>query len=414
MAATVVPCKYKTGRVLGEGTYATVREAVHIESGKRYAVKVISKKLMQGKENMIRNEIAVLGQISVGHANILTLTDYFETLNNLYLVTELAEGGELFDRICRKGSYYEHDAAQLVRTICQGVAYLHSKEIVHRDLKPENLLFKTEAEDSELLIADFGLSKIIDKEKFDLLTTTCGTPGYMAPEILQRSGHGKPVDMWAIGVITFFLLSGYTPFDRQNTVDEMHAIIKSEYSFEPPEAWDGISDTARAFVRALLIANPNERMTAVQALDHPWLTQYQQKQPAAPTAAATTGMDHYLQHYQYPQNPVQQPTYQHIQRPLPPLPLPQQYSYSTNATANVNGNVNNHEDVSMDMDGVESATMPQHDLLPNMKARMQARRRFRNAIQAVKAANKFRGLQDELMRRPQPEDVSHVLASPPH
>ncbi|KAF9908664.1 hypothetical protein EC991_009592 [Linnemannia zychae] len=244
-AVLVVPCKYKTGRVLGEGTYATVREAVHVESGKKYAVKVISKKLMQGKENMIRNEIAVLGQISVGHANILTLTDYFETFNNLYLVTELAEGGELFDRICSKGSYYEHDAAHLVQTICQGVAYLHSKEIVHRDLKPENLLFKTKAEDSELLIADFGLSKIIDKDKFDLLTTTCGTPGYMAPEILQKSGHGKPVDMWAIGVITFFLLSGHTPFDRQNTVDEMHAIIKSEYSFGPPECWDGISDTGK-------------------------------------------------------------------------------------------------------------------------------------------------------------------------
>ncbi|KAG9067590.1 hypothetical protein KI688_012375 [Linnemannia hyalina] len=411
MAATVVPCKYRTGRVLGEGTYATVREAVHIESGKRYAVKVISKKLMQGKENMIRNEIAVLGQISVGHANILTLTDYFETLNNLYLVTELAEGGELFDRICSKGSYYEQDAAQLVQTICQGVAYLHSKEIVHRDLKPENLLFKTRAEDSELMIADFGLSKIIDKEKFDLLTTTCGTPGYMAPEILQKSGHGKPVDMWAIGVITFFLLSGYTPFDRQNTVDEMHAIIKSEYSFGPPEAWDGISDTARGFVKALLMANPNERMTAVQALDHPWLTQYQQQQPAPPTAAATTAMDHYSQYYQYPQQQVQQPTYQYIQRPLPPLPLPHQHSYATNATTNAN--TNNHEDETMDMDGVESTTAPQHDLLPNMKARMQARRRFKNAIQAVKAANKFRGLKEELMRRPQPEDVSHVLASPP-
>ncbi|KAF9150616.1 hypothetical protein BG015_007548 [Linnemannia schmuckeri] len=371
---------------------------------------------MQGKENMIRNEIAVLGQISVGHTNILTLTDYFETFNNLYLVTELAEGGELFDRICSKGSYYEQDAAQLIRTICQGVAYLHSKEIVHRDLKPENLLFKTKAEDSELLIADFGLSKIIDKEKFDLLTTTCGTPGYMAPEILQKSGHGKPVDMWAIGVITFFLLSGYTPFDRQNTVDEMHAIIKSEYSFGPVEAWDGISDTARDFVRSLLIANPSDRMTAVQALDHPWLTQFRQQQPTPHIAAATTTtMGHLTQRYQYPQQQVQQhqqPTNQHTQRPLPSLPIPQQHPYSTDAATSANANAN-LEDESMDMDGVESTTAPQHDLLPNMKARMQARRRFRNAIQAVKVANKFRGLQDELLRRPQPEDTSHVLASPP-
>ncbi|KAF9278692.1 hypothetical protein BGZ68_008421 [Mortierella alpina] len=140
MSATVstVPCKYRTGRTLGQGTYAVVKgetvtmAALSIETGKRYAVKVINKKLMEGKEHMIRNEIAVLRRISIGHANILTLVDYFETLNNLYLVTELAEGGELFDRICRKGNYYEHDAAHLVRTICSAVAYLHEQGIVHR------------------------------------------------------------------------------------------------------------------------------------------------------------------------------------------------------------------------------------------------------------------------------------------
>ncbi|KAF8949676.1 hypothetical protein BGZ46_004991 [Entomortierella lignicola] len=243
-APAIVPCRYKTGRTLGQGTYAVVKEAVHIETGKRYAVKVINKKLMEGKEHMIRNEIAVLRRISIGHANILTLVDYFETLNNLYLVTELAEGGELFDRICRKGNYYEHDAAHLVWTICSAVAYLHEQGIVHRDLKPENLLFKTAAEDSELLIADFGLSRIIDQEKFHLLTTTCGTPGYMAPEIFQKSGHGKPVDMWALGVITYFLLCGYTPFDRQNSMDEMQAILHAEYQFGPIEYWQGVSEPA--------------------------------------------------------------------------------------------------------------------------------------------------------------------------
>ncbi|KAG0273862.1 hypothetical protein BGZ96_004621 [Linnemannia gamsii] len=282
--------------------------------------------------------------------------------------------------------------------------------------EPENLLFKTKAEDSELMIADFGLSKIIDKDKFDLLTTTCGTPGYMAPEVLQKSGHGKPVDMWAIGVITFFLLSGYTPFDRQNTIDEMHAIIKSEYSFGPSEAWDGISDTARGFVRALLIANPKDRMTAVQALNHPWLAQYHQ-QPQQPTPhTAAVAMDHSSQHYQYSphqQQQQQQPSHQHTQRQLPPLPTPEHlYSIDAPSTATAN---NHNEDESMDMDGVEptQGALPQHDLLPNMRVRMQARQRFRNAIQAVKAVNKFRGSQDGLLQRPQPEDVSHVLASPP-
>lgn len=111
----------------------------------------------------------------------------------MYLVTDLALGGELFDRICRKGSYYETDAADLIRATLSAVAYLHDHGIVHRDLKPENLLFRTPEDNADLLIADFGLSRIMDEEAFRVLTTTCGTPGYMAPEIFKKSGHGKPV-----------------------------------------------------------------------------------------------------------------------------------------------------------------------------------------------------------------------------
>ena len=156
----------------------------------------------------------------MGHQNILTLVDYFETMNNrtfpafspyprfcdvsselthctlpppVYLVTDLALGGELFDRICRKGSYYESDAADLIRATLSAVAYLHDHGIVHRDLKPENLLFRTPEDNADLLIADFGLSRIMDEEAFHVLTTTCGTPGYMAPEIFKKTGHGKPV-----------------------------------------------------------------------------------------------------------------------------------------------------------------------------------------------------------------------------
>ena len=172
----------------------------------------------------VRNEIAVLKRVSMGHQNILTLVDYFETMNNrtllhlsfpclflfsshwlceksthcvlspsVYLVTDLALGGELFDRICRKGSYYESDAADLIRATLSAVAYLHDHGIVHRDLKPENLLFRTPEDNADLLIADFGLSRIMDEEAFHVLTTTCGTPGYMAPEIFKKTGHGKPV-----------------------------------------------------------------------------------------------------------------------------------------------------------------------------------------------------------------------------
>lgn len=210
----------------------------------------------------------------MGHQNILTLVDYFETMNNLYLVTDLALGGELFDRICRKGSYYESDAADLIRATLSAVAYLHDHGIVHRDLKPENLLFRTPEDNADLLIADFGLSRIMDEEQFHVLTTTCGTPGYMAPEIFKKTGHGKPVDIWALGVITYFLLCGYTPFDRDSDFEEMQAILNADYSFQPFEYWRGVSDHAKDFIRRCLTIDPNKRMTAHEALQHPFVAGY--------------------------------------------------------------------------------------------------------------------------------------------
>jgi len=210
----------------------------------------------------------------MGHQNILTLVDYFETMNNLYLVTDLALGGELFDRICRKGSYYESDAADLIRATLSAVAYLHDHGIVHRDLKPENLLFRTPEDNADLLIADFGLSRIMDEEQFHVLTTTCGTPGYMAPEIFKKTGHGKPVDLWALGVITYFLLCGYTPFDRDSDFEEMQAILKADYSFQPVEYWRGVSAEAKDFIRRCLTIDPAKRMTAHEALQHPFVAGY--------------------------------------------------------------------------------------------------------------------------------------------
>lgn len=186
-------------------------------------------------------------------------------------MTDLALGGELFDRICRKGSYYESDAADLIRATLSAVAYLHDHGIVHRDLKPENLLFRTPEDNADLLIADFGLSRIMDEEQFHVLTTTCGTPGYMAPEIFKKSGHGKPVDVWAIGVITYFLLCGYTPFDRDSNLEEMQAILVADYSFTPMEYWRGVSLTARQFIKRCLTIEPTQRMTAHEALSHAWI-----------------------------------------------------------------------------------------------------------------------------------------------
>ncbi|KAJ3101988.1 hypothetical protein HDU97_000901 [Phlyctochytrium planicorne] len=315
-------CEYKTGKTLGQGSYATVKEAIQIKTGERFAVKVISKKLMQGREHMILNEIEILKKVSKGHKNIVTLHDYFETPNNLYLVMDLCTGGELFDRICEKGSFYEEDAAEIVRTVVDAVAYLHDQNIVHRDIKPENLLFRTKESLSELVIADFGLSKIMDPETYDGLMTTCGTPGYMAPEVIKKTGHGRAVDLWSIGVLSYFLLCGYTPFDSNSSADELQRILTGSYSFEPTEYWQEVSDTAKDFIRNLLIVDYNGRLTARRALAHPWLAQLvpMQTEEGAP----------------------QQPT-----------------------------------------------RVRTVDLLPNVKARFDAKRMFKKAIGVVKAINKL-------------------------
>ncbi|KAJ7231299.1 kinase-like domain-containing protein [Mycena rebaudengoi] len=246
--AATVPCQYRTGKTLGSGTYAIVKEAIHIKTGKYYACKVINKKLMQGREHMVRNEIAVLKRISSGNPNIVTLHDYFETSHNLYLCFDLCTGGELFDRICAKGNYYEADAADLVRTIFTAVKYIHA------------------AEEADIMIADFGLSRIMEEEKLSMLTEICGTPGYMAPEIFL-----KTCGCLAMGVVTYFLLAGYTPFDRDTPQLEMEAIIAGDYKFEPAEYWMNVSPTARDFVKVCLTIDPERRPTAQEALAHKWL-----------------------------------------------------------------------------------------------------------------------------------------------
>ncbi|KAJ1796118.1 Calcium/calmodulin-dependent protein kinase type I [Coemansia sp. RSA 2399] len=272
-----VPCKYRTGRVLGRGTYAVVKELVHIETGKRYAGKIISKAHMRGHQQVIRNEINILKKLARKHQNIISLVDYFETPHNVYLVMELCSGGELFDHIRCKQVFTENDAASIVRQIVEGVSFLHSHGIVHRDLKTENCLVKNKGTgemEPTVAIADFGMARALaldDKNGTRPLTSLCGTPGYMAPEMVSRLGYGKPVDMWAIGVIAYFVLSGANPFTRESPRAEMHAVVNCEYSFAPQNQWERISPLAKSFISSLLVYSPEKRMTARQALAHPWL-----------------------------------------------------------------------------------------------------------------------------------------------
>jgi len=166
-------------------------------------------------------------------------------------------------------------------------------------LKPENLLFRTPAEDADIMIADFGLSRVMEGgvggEKLNLLTEICGTPGYMAPEIFLKTGHSKPVDVWAMGVITYFLLAGYTPFDRENQQAEMEAIVKGDYKFEPHEYWANVSSTAKEFVQVCLTIDPNKRPTAEECLGHKWLastTPHFVPDPESPTGGPTDLLPH--------------------------------------------------------------------------------------------------------------------------
>jgi len=200
--------KYELREELGRGAFSIVKLAVEKTTGIHYAVKMIKKDSVGQDFNRLQTEMEILKKVQ--HPNIIALKEIIDTKNCLFIVTELVTGGELFDKIVELGSYSEKDAALLVSKIVSAIAYLHSLGIVHRDLKPENLLLKDETTVSEVKLADFGLSKIVSQQL--IMQTACGTPGYVAPEILQARGYDKEVDMWSIGVITYILLCGFPPF----------------------------------------------------------------------------------------------------------------------------------------------------------------------------------------------------------
>ncbi|KAJ0121526.1 hypothetical protein J7T55_008690 [Diaporthe amygdali] len=258
--------KYRFGRTLGAGTYGIVREA-DSPTGK-VAVKIILKKNVKGNERMVYDELDMLQRLK--HPNIVRFVDWFESRDKYYIVTELATGGELFDRICEQGKFTEKDAAATIKQVLGAVDYLHSKNVVHRDLKPENLLYLTKAADSDLVLADFGIAKMLDS-KDEVLTTMAGSFGYAAPEVMLKKGHGKPVDMWSMGVITYTLLCGYSPFRSENLQDLIEECSNAQVVFHE-RYWKDVSEDAKQFIKCLLQPKPDDRWTSSQALNHIWLT----------------------------------------------------------------------------------------------------------------------------------------------
>ncbi|KAJ2809446.1 Calmodulin-dependent protein kinase cmk2 [Coemansia guatemalensis] len=260
---------YTFGRVLGAGTFGEVREAVFTPDGRRVAVKVIRKTALNGDEQMVLKEIDIVRHLH--HPHIVQLLDWFESKDKYYLVFQLCTGGELFDKICDYGRFTEEDAVKLIRCGFESIAYLHSHNIVHRDIKPENLIFLDESEGAPLMLADFGIARIM-KSDDEVLNTLCGSFGYAAPEILLRLGHGKPVDIWSMGVVTFSTLCGYSPFHQYKDPRSLIMGMQSDNVEFDDRFWWGISDYAKDFIRRCLRADQHDRMTAEQALQHPWLS----------------------------------------------------------------------------------------------------------------------------------------------
>ncbi|KAL4645873.1 calcium/calmodulin-dependent protein kinase type 1D-like [Arapaima gigas] len=250
--------------VLGSGAFSEVFMVKERKTGKHFALKCVKKK--PKRDGILENEIAVLRRIK--HENVVGLEDFYESRTHYYLVMQLVSGGELFDRILDRGVYTEKDASLVIRQVLQGVSYLHKNGIVHRDLKPENLLYFSQDENSKIMISDFGLSKMEDN---GVMSTACGTPGYVAPEVLAQKPYSKAVDCWSIGVITYILLCGYPPFYEETETRLFSKIMKAQYEFDSP-FWDDISDSAKDFIRNMMQKNPKMRYTPEQGLRHPWIT----------------------------------------------------------------------------------------------------------------------------------------------
>uniref|UniRef100_A0A8C3ADK5 Doublecortin-like kinase 3 n=1 Tax=Cyclopterus lumpus TaxID=8103 RepID=A0A8C3ADK5_CYCLU len=251
---------YEIGRVVGDGNFAVVRECCRRDNKQTLAVKIVERSKLIGREHMMQNELSLLG--SLCHPRIVRLLAHHHTHTHSYLVMELVSGGDLFEAISERGKFPEGESGLMVSDVSEALNYIHCKSIVHRDLKPENLLVTPFA---CLRLADFGLAMVVTEPVF----TICGTPTYVAPEILCYS---VAVDVWALGIILYILLCGFPPFrSRDRDQEELFQLIKQGQLHFLSPYWDPISEEARGLVRALLQPDPTVRLTAEQTLMHPWV-----------------------------------------------------------------------------------------------------------------------------------------------
>ncbi|KND02797.1 CAMK protein kinase [Spizellomyces punctatus DAOM BR117] len=270
--------KYLITKSIGSGNFATVKLAVDRETGEKVAIKVVLKSRIRAKPKFIENlrqEIAIL--MGLRHPNIVSINGVYDEAQYVYIVLELVQGGELFDAIVEHRKFSESVARKVMFQLFSALKYLHDRGITHRDLKPENiLLVSRDLADLRIKISDFGLAKLAGEDSF--YGTLCGTPNYVAPEVLAPStgrAYTKAVDLWSCGVILYICLCGFPPFSEELSPPGMPDQIRQGiYKFQSPW-WDRVSPEAIDLIKGLLTVDPEKRLTVDQALDHPWMKKSQ-------------------------------------------------------------------------------------------------------------------------------------------
>ncbi|XP_078387144.1 calcium/calmodulin-dependent protein kinase type II subunit gamma isoform X5 [Cetorhinus maximus] len=273
--ATTATCtrfsdEYQLYEELGKGAFSVVRRCVKLSTGQEYAAKIINTKKLSARDHQKLEREARICRL-LKHPNIVRLHDSISEEGFHYLIFDLVTGGELFEDIVAREYYSEADASQCIHQILESVNHIHQHDIVHRDLKPENLLLASKCKSAAVKLADFGLAIEVQGDQ-QAWFGFAGTPGYLSPEVLRKDPYGKPVDIWACGVILYILLVGYPPFWDEDQHKLYQQIKAGAYDFPSPE-WDTVTPEAKNLINQMLTINPAKRITATEALKHPWVCQ---------------------------------------------------------------------------------------------------------------------------------------------
>ncbi|XP_034008491.1 calcium/calmodulin-dependent protein kinase type II subunit gamma isoform X4 [Trematomus bernacchii] len=262
--------EYQLFEELGKGAFSIVRRCSKKSTGQEYAAKIINTKKLSARDHQKLDREARICRL-LKHPNIVRLHDSISEEGFHYLVFDLVTGGELFEDIVAREYYSESDASHCINQILESVSHIHQHDIVHRDLKPENLLLASKMKGAAVKLADFGLAIEVQAEQ-QAWFGFAGTPGYLSPEVLRKDPYGKPVDIWACGVILYILLVGYPPFWDEDQHKLYQQIKAGAYDFPSPE-WDTVTPEAKNLINQMLTINPAKRITADQAINHPWVCQ---------------------------------------------------------------------------------------------------------------------------------------------